>query len=182
MNKLFFSSLIAASAVAGMVPVASASNYSFGFSARDCWVNTNIYVNSGDRATFQASGQWSDGGSPSIGPTGINRFSNHAESSSMPFGAVIGKVGRGQPFLVGSHSYQEFNESGPLYLSVNDFSGTCSNNSGSFNVRVNLQSNTDRTVSGTLRDAADIAADIEDTVDIVEEVVEGLGGILNIFN
>jgi hypothetical protein len=182
MKKLFLSSFVATSVLAGIAPVALANPHSFRFSARDCWVNTGIHVNSGDEIDFQASGQWRDGGSPAIGPSGVGRFFENAESSSAPFGALIGKVGNGQPFLVGSHSSQEFNYSGPLYLSVNDFSGTCSNNSGSFNVRVNRQSNIDRTVSDTLRDAAGTAAEVENIVNGVEDVVEGLDSIFNIFN
>ena len=107
MKRLLISSLVAVTSVVSIAPLASAETYSTTVSAQDCWMDTKLYVDQGDTLFFRSSGQWSNGedNSHQVGPNGYSEyFYDFAESSSIPFAALIGKIDNNSPFLVGSHS------------------------------------------------------------------------------
>lgn len=173
MKKLLVSGLVAVSSLASMAPMAFASSYSTSVSARDCWDNTRLYVNRGDTLSFRSSGRWSNGGdSPQVvGPNGYSDYYHaYAESDSQPFAALIGKIDNGRPFLVGSHSTWTAGSSGYLYLGMNDVAGTCRDNAGVLNVQIDHRSSANHEVSGTLREASDIAEDVETVIDVLGDI------------
>jgi Caspase domain len=104
------------------------------------WLDTKQDVSEGQRVRIEATGQVTHAvGSPQVGPDGdprpeLRQFNllpstNHA--------ALIAKIGdQGQPFLVGSSLNTVAYTTGRLYLGVND--AGLGNNSGSFNVRIEL--------------------------------------------
>ena len=179
MKKLFVSGLLAVAALTSTATIASAETYSVRLSASDCWYNTGIRVHAGDTVTFTASGRWTTGHSELMGPAGNGQFIDTAESSSAPFGSLIGKVSNGTPFLVGSHSRLAVEEAGNMYLGMNDFSGACADNSGSLNIQIDHDPEADREISETLHDLADTVSDVETTVDNVENLIDGLQNMFN---
>jgi hypothetical protein len=53
------------------------------------------------------------------------------------YGALIGRIGEGETFLVGSRLEFTPEEEGDLYLTINDWE--CSDNSGSFTVTITFK-------------------------------------------
>lgn len=124
------------------------------------WTNTNIQVKAGQTLTIHASGKgvWKNvaGGRPKpyeeCDPDGtppINSadyYSNISlyQSSDAYKGALIGKIGQnGTPFPIGSNFSQVINQSGILYLGINDMKPEVDNtawrdNSGGFTAKVKL--------------------------------------------
>lgn len=114
------------------------------------WVETGANIELGDRLVIAAEGTvvLIDGGGP-ITPVGgsirCDRDEAEARSGmtfaleclldSAPFGALIGRIGDGSPFLVGSAADVTADRGGPLLLAVND---CCSleDNSGALTVQV----------------------------------------------
>jgi len=109
--------------------------------ARRQWTDTGIDVNAGDRVAFQASGEIQYGRTAGMtatpdgngGPVG-----GGYPDSTVPVGALIGKVGNGRPFAIGTQSQPlPMPASGRLMLGVND--NALDDNSGSFTVVVAKQ-------------------------------------------
>lgn len=88
------------------------------------WVDTGIEVRQGDRISIDASGTvtLSSNGSDVAEPGG-SRTGRRADSAPLrnePAGALIARVNNGAPVLVGNRRTFTANDSGRLYLSVND--------------------------------------------------------------
>lgn len=87
------------------------------------WQSTGFRLRAGDRLTIRyISGEWSpwpggfydaagSGGDP-ICPCNVMEAASHA--------ALIGRIGSGDPFLVGRGYDHSVGESGPLFLRIND--------------------------------------------------------------
>ena len=105
--------------------------------ANQAWTDTGITVNRGDRVAFRASGQihYGRAGDQTATPDGgVDRRANTPDPT-VPVGALIGRIGDGAPFAIGTQSQPlPMNASGRLMLGVNDTD--LSDNSGSFNVVV----------------------------------------------
>jgi hypothetical protein len=131
------------------------------------WNNTDVKINAGQPLKIIATGQvnfgspgdgadkWVDadgwGNLPSFLCNGKPCQYKYALNDSA--GSLIGKIGNGQPFHVGSHFATTSSESGILYLGVNDAisdwtgkllpesevtSQIFSNNRGSFTVQIQV--------------------------------------------
>jgi hypothetical protein len=101
------------------------------------WTATGVAVRRGDWITVNASGEIKIGGpgNPPIGPSGLT--SERAPGAPMPnapAGALIGRVGNGAPFLIGTQSRVQVRDSGQVFLGVND--GNMPDNEGTFQVTV----------------------------------------------
>jgi len=103
------------------------------------WTNTNINVSRGQYLRFEPSGEVrlnlaGDEVARASG-TESNRRADRAPISTTAVGALIGRVGNGQPFLIGDTT-QAFDmpANGRLYLSVND--DHVGDNSGNFVVKI----------------------------------------------
>jgi len=86
------------------------------------WQSTGIKLNTGDRFTVAARGEWSY--SPVVGlhgPEGAQPAPPYYLLSSAPGGALIGQVGEnGDPFYVGRSTTGIASAPGLLYLRIND--------------------------------------------------------------
>jgi hypothetical protein len=125
-------------------PLAPTTNiFNINIAANACWVNTGLKVTAGQTIVITASGTANTWGGKDIsngGPDG--QPTNMCGAVECPriganYGALIGRIGEGETFLVGS--YLEFTASaeGDLYLTINDWE--CIDNLGSFNVTVTIQ-------------------------------------------
>jgi hypothetical protein len=56
-----------------------------------------------------------------------------------PYGALIGKIGNGTPFLIGSTRWMTAAEGGTLYLAVNDNYIYYEDNSGTYTVTITIK-------------------------------------------
>jgi hypothetical protein len=107
--------------------------------ARQRWTSTGLTVNAGDQIEFGTSGEIrlnTDGVSAS--PDGaLNGY--HDPRSPMPqtlAGALIGRIGNGQPFGIGAMTQVQMPASGPLFLGVND--SNLNDNDGAFRVEIRM--------------------------------------------
>jgi hypothetical protein len=103
------------------------------------WVDTGIQVNAGDQVTIHVTGQVGtmQGVAP-VGPEGkTGETSDKYPMPTMQAGALIGRVGTGQPFSIGSQQTPiQMQSGGTLQLGINDdFFG---DNTGAFAVTVQV--------------------------------------------
>jgi hypothetical protein len=106
--------------------------------ANQAWTDTGITVKLGDRLAFSASGRISirRESTERVGPDGSTTENRTgAPLPSIGVGGLIGRVGMGVPFAIGSHTDPiPMPGNGRLYLGVND--AGVSDNSGSFVVSI----------------------------------------------
>ena len=105
------------------------------------YVNENgasgIIVRKGDRISFKAKGSIVLGTfAGSGGPDGISGLEGYSEVQKLKHGSLIGKIGDGDWFSVGSYASIVAQNSGKLTLQVND--NDPSNNEGSFIVEYSI--------------------------------------------
>lgn len=100
----------------------------------DVLTSTGIQIRVGDTVSVLAKGTWTIG-LGDIGPDGdIDRSSCAIVGcpADAPFGALIGRIGDGAPFLIGSQKTFIAEASGVLFLGSNDNAkGTCFGDVGS---------------------------------------------------
>ena len=106
------------------------------------WTPTNITVRRGETVTFQSTGQIRISGDQSD-LASVNGSLNQRYAAGAPLpqflaGALIGRIGNGQPFAIGSQTSIAMPASGILYLGIND--DNVSDNAGHFNVEVTRRS------------------------------------------
>jgi hypothetical protein len=103
------------------------------------WTNTGFTVSRGQMLRFEPSGEirLSFNGDDVARPAGALsfRFADKAPIPTVPAGALIGRIGNGQPFPIGDTT-QGFDmpDTGRLFLGIND--DHVADNSGNFVVRV----------------------------------------------
>jgi hypothetical protein len=102
------------------------------------WTPTGVYVNRGDRVTFNATGevQLSDDPNDLATPAGARsgRFAQRAPMTRTLAGALIGRIGNSEPFDIGSQRQLTMPASGELFLGAND--DVVTDNRGEFRVTV----------------------------------------------
>ena len=110
-------------------------------SSKQQWSPTGIVVRRGDWVTFSTSGEVRIGGegNPTAGPDGVNSSTRAPDApvATAAAGALIGRIGTGAPFLIGSQTRVQMKEAGQLSLGVND--GHLQDNDGSFQVQVSRE-------------------------------------------
>lgn len=107
------------------------------------WTDTGVNVNSGDRLEIVAEGTIvlsnNNNGNDTANAAGAfsQRRAQGAPVPTAPAGALIARIGDGQPFVLGSEEWSSrVYQSGRLYLGVNDdFLG---DNRGEFRVRLGV--------------------------------------------
>lgn len=110
--------------------------------ASDRWTDTGVIVRAGDRIIVEANGvvrlsrsNESDVATPAGSKTG--RLAGEAPMSTVPAGALIGRIGNGAPFLIGSSRAPiRVERAGRLSLGVND--DYLADNTGSFLVAIRV--------------------------------------------
>ena len=116
------------------------SNQVVRVNAQTRWTDTGIVVRAGDTLRIQSEGSITMSNASDIAdPAGARSGRRAAEAplNQYPAGALIGRIGDSQPFLIGDrNSLQRVPSSGRLYLGVNDdFLG---DNSGEFRVTLSV--------------------------------------------
>ena len=104
--------------------------------ANQQWNDAGITVKKGDRIAFSTSGQISYGQGMTAGPDGNGSLRRpDYPVPAMPVGGLIGRVGNGTPFPIGSNAQPiVMPNDGRLMLGVND--NELDDNSGAFTVTV----------------------------------------------
>jgi hypothetical protein len=107
--------------------------------ANQQWNDAGITVKKGDRVSFSTSGQISYGQAMTAGPDGDATVRRpDYPVAAMPVGGLIGRVGNGTPFPIGSNAQPiVMPNDGRLMLGVND--NEMGDNSGAFTVAVRKQ-------------------------------------------
>jgi hypothetical protein len=106
--------------------------------ANQPWTPTGITVRKGETLTFNASGDvtlsadTNDVATPAGAKNG--RYAPRAVLSKVLAGALIGRIGNGQPFGIGDHNTFQAPTAGQLFLGVNDDSFP--DNQGQFQVTI----------------------------------------------
>ena len=105
--------------------------------AASSWVTTGLTVRKGDIVSFDTTGevQLSDNSADRATPAGTNRKAQSAPLPSVNAGALIGRIGNGQPFGIGDQASVPMPGTGMLHLAVND--DERSDNAGEFIVVLN---------------------------------------------
>ena len=104
-------------------------------SARQRWTSTGLVVNRGEVVNLQSSGQIRlnrDGVTAS--PDGSSGNDPQSPLPNTLVGALIGRIGNGQPFGIGMQTSIEMPDSGQLFLGVND--SILNDNDGAFRVEI----------------------------------------------
>lgn len=107
--------------------------------ANQAWVDTGVDVARGDRVVFGARGDImiAPGASAGVGGTPALQSTRYPLAGA-PAGALIGRVGNGAPFLIGSNTSPiAMPADGRLMVGIND--DNFSDNTGSFSVKVDRQ-------------------------------------------
>lgn len=106
--------------------------------ANQQWVSTGITVGRGQTVQFESTGQVRlSADQRDLASVNGSLNQRYAAGSPLPqflAGALIGRIGNGQPFAIGSQTSVEMSSAGILYLGVNDDGP--SDNAGHFNVIV----------------------------------------------
>lgn len=103
------------------------------------WQNTGVIVKVGERVNMVASGTWSHKAEPYYGPEGYEKYDDGAPLPTAKVGSLIGRIGSGTPFFIGTEISFVANSEGHLQLSMNDAVGTFGNNEGSLTVQIEVQ-------------------------------------------
>jgi len=101
------------------------------------WTDTGLMVQPGERISFNTSGNVEYGRGMNAGPDGDKNMSPRVGYAirDMPVGGMIGRVGNGAPFPIGSTSSSiTMPAGGRLFLGVND--DDYGDNSGGFDVQI----------------------------------------------
>ncbi len=104
-------------------------------SARQRWTTTGLRVRQGERLALQTSGQirLSTTGL-TASPDGSGQNDPGSPLPQVFSGALIGRIGNGRPFGIGTQSQFEMPESGQLMLGIND--SVLTDNDGAFRVEI----------------------------------------------
>ena len=115
-------------------------------SSQQQWTQTALTVRRGDWVTFTTSGDVRIGGegNPTAGANGVSSGTRAPDAPvpSAAAGALIGRVGNGAAFAIGSQNRVQMPASGLLFLGVND--GHLQDNNGEFQVQVAREGGTVR--------------------------------------
>jgi Ca2+-binding EF-hand superfamily protein len=122
-------------------PAVGTSGRSFVVDATRGWVDTGLNVRSGDRLAIDANGTvtLSDNNADVAGPGGSQsgRRAPSAPLPNQPAGALIARIGDSGPMFLGNRQVVTSNDTGRLYLAVND--DYFNDNRGQFQVTISIQ-------------------------------------------
>jgi hypothetical protein len=117
---------------------AAASGNTFTVNANQDWTPTGLTVRKGETLTISSTGQIQLSPDPNDTATVDGaKSARYAPQSAMPralAGALIGRIGNGAPFAIGSRTTITAPATGQLFLGIND--DGFADNSGSFQVTV----------------------------------------------
>jgi hypothetical protein len=106
--------------------------------ANRAWTQAGIRVRSGEWVAFDSTGEIRLTTDPAdiASPSGAasNRTAEKAPIPSAPIGTLIGRIGDGQPFVIGNQTRVQMPAAGVLFLGIND--DHLADNAGDFRVQV----------------------------------------------
>lgn len=109
--------------------------------ANQQWIATGLNVRRGDSLTITATGTVQLSGDPNdtATPTGSTkgRYAQNAPLPAVLAGGLIGKIGNGKPFGIGSNATFTAPNTGQLFLGVND--DGMGDNQGAYQVTISRQ-------------------------------------------
>jgi hypothetical protein len=128
-------------ATSGTGSTPSAGGTTITVSGQQAWTPTGITVTKGQTLRFNATGEIQLSGDANDKATASGSVTGrYPQRAAMPrtlAGALIGRIGNGQPFGIGTQNSFAAPASGQLFLGVNDDS--LADNQGSFQVTVSKQ-------------------------------------------
>jgi hypothetical protein len=132
--------------LASVSPALAKSSITVQVPATTKWFNSRIQVKAGNQITIVASGNASTlktSKTSQSGPAGQKVLCGSVKTAPPPcalnyakYGALVGKIGYGTPFLIGKKLTFTASTSGTLYLSVNDNLKYYADNKGGYKVTV----------------------------------------------
>jgi hypothetical protein len=113
-----------------------AAGQPFTVSSQQQWLPTGLMVNRGEIFIVRATGQITVGGdgNPTASPAGTGKTDGANPLPNLSTGALIGRIGDGQPFAIGTQTRIPASANGQLFLGVND--SHLEDNRGNFQVEV----------------------------------------------
>jgi hypothetical protein len=119
-------------------------------SANVVWYDTKIKITKGQSITFLASGSVNTWGGADVSNSGPNGQGTTCPSvdpaksldcliNGEPYGKLIGRIGHGTPFPIGTSLNVIAPSTGILYLAINENEPYFEDNSGSYKVRVTVK-------------------------------------------
>jgi hypothetical protein len=131
----------APAATTGAANTASSPAQGISVSSQMQWTPTGITVRRGDWVTFTTTGDVRIGGegNPTANADGVSSGARAPDApvAAAPAGALVGKIGNGTAFLIGSRNRVQMPAAGQLFLGVND--GHLQDNDGTFQVQVGVE-------------------------------------------
>ena len=104
-------------------------------SSRQRWTETGLRVRQGERLNLTSSGQIRlSAAGLTASPDGSGQNDPSAPLPQAFSGALIGRIGNGRPFGIGTQTQIEMPESGQLFLGIND--SVLTDNDGAFHVEI----------------------------------------------
>jgi hypothetical protein len=136
--RVYFSGGAAAVGSSGSRDLSPATGDGVVVSAQQKWTPSGLAVRSGDRLNFTASGEIQlSADRNDVANAGGAQSQRKAAGSPLPnayAGALIGRVGNGPVFAIGSQASLTVQESGQLFLGIND--DETGDNRGEFRVKI----------------------------------------------
>jgi hypothetical protein len=108
----------------------------FTVSSQQQWTATGMTFRRGEPISVTATGQIKIGGAgnPTASPAGTGETHQANPVPAVPTGALIGRIGNGQPFLIGNQDRVQAPAAGQLFLGIND--SHVQDNEGNFQVEI----------------------------------------------
>jgi hypothetical protein len=110
------------------------------------WTSAGVVVRRSEWLTVKATGEVRLSGDPNdiATPSGVRqqRFDPRAPLPNVLAGALIGRIGNGRPFGIGTDNRFQASDNGQLFLGIND--SNTSDNQGSFQVDIQRSGTTRR--------------------------------------
>jgi hypothetical protein len=98
------------------------------------WTPTHVTLAAGQHFKIEATGVVHPRSGTSNGPDGVPGAGDNSRVVGARYGALIGRIGSGAPFAVGSELSATSDTAGELALGVNDLQSD--DNTGSFSARI----------------------------------------------
>jgi hypothetical protein len=123
----------------GAAPATPSATGNIAVVANQTWTPTGLVVRSGEVLTFQTTGEIQLSGDPNDKAHSAGAYSQRRPGAGAPLpqelaGALVGRIGNGQPFAIGNNTSVRMPQAGQLFLGINDDS--VGDNAGQFSISI----------------------------------------------
>lgn len=136
--RVYFAGGTAAAPTTGTTAATASAGGGIVVSGNQQWTSTGMIVRRGEWLTFNTTGQVQLGTDASdiadAAGSKANRMSANAPLPNVLTGALIGRIGNGRPFGIGTQTRIQAPDAGQLFLGIND--DHVGDNSGEFRVEI----------------------------------------------